>query len=128
MEYDIRIIHMIPALVCVFLGAYIFLSKKGDQLHKFNGRVWAFLMLFVAVTGLFITGGPFEIYAGYGYIHLFSVLTIISVSFAVWAVKKKRYKLHAVSMIATFIGLVFAGIFAVISSGRLLNNVLMGGG
>ena len=115
---------MIPALIAVLLGVVVILRKKGTSSHKKSGWVWVLLMYFVAISSLFIVGGPLEIYNGYGYIHLFSALTIITLTMALWSVRKKRYVFHAFFMVSTYFGLIGAGIAATLMPDRMLHDFI----
>lgn len=126
MQFAIKIVHLVPALTAVLLGAFVLARPKGTADHKRYGRIWVALMYFVAATGLFIVGGPLEIYNGYGLIHLFSLLTIASLSVALWAIKTRRVTVHAISMTSTFIGLIGAGVAATLMPGRILHSLLFG--
>jgi len=106
-------IHLTPAILVLLLGIYMLFSKKGSQAHALVGRIWSALILWVAVTGLFITGGPLEIYKGYGYTHVLSVVVIIAVPLAIWAIRNKKQSLHKSLMIFCFAGTVIAGLIAV---------------
>jgi uncharacterized membrane protein len=81
------------------------IATKGTPSHKLVGRVWALLMVAVAVSSFWI----FEIRGGAGpsAIHLLSVWTLVSLA------------KHRGFMIGTFIGLEAAGAFA-LAPGRAL--------
>lgn len=126
MQEEIKVIHLFPALVSVLVGGLVLIFKKGTKTHVALGRLWAALMAFVAISGLFILGGPLEIYKGYGYIHLLSVYTLISLTVAIVAIRRQKFKVHAIAMITTYLGLCGAGVFAVLMRDRILNVLVFG--
>jgi len=48
------LIHLAMALFSLWLGAMVLGMRKGTRLHKVAGRLWAGLMLGVAVTGVLV--------------------------------------------------------------------------
>lgn len=114
--------HMVPAIAALPLGAFVLFSRNGDRWHKLAGRVWATLMLMVAVTSLWITGLNG---AWWSPIHLLSLLTIAAIPLAVWRVRRGQVAAHRRAMTAVFIGLLVAGAWAA-TPGRTLGNLLWG--
>jgi uncharacterized membrane protein len=96
---------MVPAAAAVPLGAYVVLSR-GGRWHKPAGRIWAALMIFVAGTSFWITGVNG---ARWSPIHLLSVLTLVSVPYAVWRVRRGQVTHHRRAMLGIFGGLLVAG-------------------
>jgi len=102
-------IHLISALGAFVLGIAQFIGKKGVTTHKIMGWTWVILMLSTAVSSGFIQ----EIRPGhFTFIHLFTVLTLITLPMAVMHARKGRIQAHASAMTGLFIGaLVVAGLF-----------------
>jgi uncharacterized membrane protein len=111
----LHILAVIPSLV---LGAVNLSLKKGTLLHKRIGKIWAVLMLITAMSSLFImpTGSL-------TWLHLFSILVIISVPVAVFAIHKGNTKVHVHCMRGAYLGTVISAFFAIVSPGRLLYGV-----
>ena len=120
MEPSFNIVHLFPAILVFLLGFYMLLSKKGSRPHVLVGRLWSVLILWVAVTGLFITGGPLEIYGGYGYTHVLSVIIIITVPLAIWAIRNKKRKMHRSLMFFSYAGTVLGGLIALLMRTNLI--------
>ena len=80
-------------------------------------------MVLVSLSGLTITGGRFEIYKGYGFIHILSIITLFSIATAIWAIRKRRIKTHASAMIFPFVVSIVAALLALFMPDRLLNQV-----
>jgi uncharacterized membrane protein len=94
---------------------------KGTPLHKALGRAWVGLMLLVALSSFWI----FEIRDGAGpsFIHLLSVWTVISLACAIVFIRRGNVRMHKYFMVGTFLGLLGAGIGALMP-GRLLYQLL----
>ncbi|MEL6874623.1 MAG: DUF2306 domain-containing protein [Pseudomonadota bacterium] len=120
------IIHLATVLPAVPLGAWVLWRKKGDALHKILGRIWGMLMITTAISSFWI-GEPGTGIAGSGlsFIHLFSVLVLVSVPMGVWALRVGDYAGHQRAMQGMYIGLIVAGLFSFIP-GRILGTAVFG--
>lgn len=128
MNYDtLMYTHLFTVLPCVFIGGLLLIIKKGTKIHKGFGRIYMILMLFTAMVTLFMpakVGGTFLNH--FGWIHLFSFLTIWTVPTAYIAIKKDNIKAHKRKMILLYFGaIIIAGAFT-LSPGRYLHNVFFG--
>lgn len=114
------IIHLATVLPALPLGAYLLISRKGGRLHRLLGRFWAGMMVVTAISSFWLrTNGSLSP------IHIFSVITLVSIPLAVVAIRRGDVERHRRAMIATYIGLVVAGAFAFLP-GRLLYTWLGG--
>jgi len=59
-------------------------------------------------------------------VHALSLLTLISVGRAIWAIRQGNIRGHRLAMRGSFIGLVVAGIAAVATPHRVLDVILKG--
>ncbi|GAA0871679.1 hypothetical protein GCM10009117_08250 [Gangjinia marincola] len=120
--------HLITVIPCIFLGAYLLLiSKKGAGIHRLLGKIYLSLMFFTAIITLFIPAqvGP-QFLSHFGWIHLFSVITIQAVPQTIWSLKKGNIKAHQRSMILLYVGaIVIAGGFT-LAPGRYLHELFFG--
>lgn len=128
MNYDtLMFTHLFTILPCVFIGGLLLIIKKGTKIHKQFGRVYMVLMLFTAIVTLFMpakVGGA--LFNHFGWIHLFSFLTIYTVPTAYLAIKKGNVKVHKRKMILLYFGaIIIAGAFT-FSPGRYLHEVFFG--
>lgn len=117
-------IHALAAIAAVILGALVLFRQKGTPLHKLMGRLWVALMLVTATSALFINEirliGPFSP------IHLFSVLTYVSVAQGIWQIRHGNVRAHRATMIGLyFLALGLAGAFTLLP-GRRMSQVLFG--
>jgi uncharacterized membrane protein len=103
--------HAFAASVALPLGAWqLFRPTKGDHQHRLLGRTWVVLMLYVSFTSFWIK----ELNPGeFSYIHILSVVTIITVSLGVLAAVRGDIKSHRGNMTGSWIGLLGAFIGAV---------------
>jgi len=106
-------LHLWTVVPCFFIGTVLLFIKKGTAFHKQTGKVYMLLMLFTAVVTLFMPAdiGP-RLFNHFGWIHLFSILTIYTVPTAYLAVKKGNIKSHKRKMVLLYFGaLIIAGGF-----------------
>ena len=65
------IIHLVAALLALFLGAIVLSRRKGTTSHRLLGWVWVVLMVIICLSSFFIqTIYPF---GWFNFIHLLSV-------------------------------------------------------
>jgi uncharacterized membrane protein len=107
---------VLPALP---LGAYVLLRRKGGRMHRLLGRIWAGLMVTTAISSFWLGEN------GLSFIHLFSVMTLVSVPLAIFWIRRGNVERHRRTMTNVYIGLVVAGIFSFVP-GRLLATWLYG--
>lgn len=128
MNYDFLMYsHLITVVPCVFLGAYVLLAKKGTGIHRFLGKIYMVLMLITALITLFMPAmvGP-QILNHFGWIHLFSFLTIWTVPTAYTAIRKGNVRAHKRKMVLLYFGaILIAGGFT-FAPGRYLNELFFG--
>jgi uncharacterized membrane protein len=120
-------IHLATVVPCVFIGAVLLIIKKGTTIHKKFGRIYMILMLFTAIVTLFMPAKVGSTLLNhFGWIHLFSFLTIWTVPTAYIAIKKGNVKAHKRKMILLYFGaIIIAGAFT-FTPGRYLHEVFFG--
>ena len=118
------LIHLASTLTALGLGILMLVRRKGTVSHKTLGWAWVILMAIAAGSSFFITGlNP----AGFSPIHLLSVITLLALPWAIYAIRRRNVRSHRWTMISIFTGgLVVAGIFTLLP-GRLLGGVVFGG-
>lgn len=100
------VIHLATAIPAVPLGGYLMLSRKGDARHRLLGKIWLAMMSVTAIAAIFIrnvNGGQFS------WIHLFVILTIVSVPRAYFAARRGDIDKHRAIIRGFFLG---AGLLA----------------
>lgn len=122
-DFAVRL-HAFPALLALVLGSLQLALPKGTLPHRVMGWTWVILMTLVAASSFFIhticTLGPFSV------IHLLSVLTLVTLPFAVHNARQHNIAKHARGMKLLFLGaLVIAGAFTLMP-GRIMHDVAFG--
>ena len=115
------VFHLAAAIAAVVLGALLIVGRKGTRTHRWIGRSWVAVMALVSIGSFWIQHA-----GGLSWIHGLSVMTLVLLGLAVWAIRTGRVDLHRRLMTGTLVGLVIAGAFA-FSPGRLLGNLVFGG-
>lgn len=115
-------IHLSAAVAAMALGAYQLARPKGTGSHKQLGWTFVVLMFTVAISSLWIPS-----FLHFSWIHLFTLLTLVSLPLAIWRIRRGDVRAHAGAMKGLYLGgLVIAGIFTLLP-GRLLGNLLFKG-
>lgn len=113
------LIHMSAAFSALALGGVMLVRRKGTLSHKALGRAWAALMLTVAISSLWVPS-----FLHFTWIHLFTLLTLVTLPWVIYKIRTGDVEGHARSMRGLFVGgLVIAGAFTLVP-GRLLGNLL----
>ena len=118
-------LHLVTILPAMLIGTYLMIVRKGSPVHKLLGKGYMGLMLVTALVTLFIPAqlGP-ALFGHFGFIHGLSLLTLITVPQAYFAVKRRDIATHKKNMISLYCGgILLAGFFA-FSPGRLLHTWL----
>ena len=116
-------LHVLGAVVALFVGAVIFLLPKGTGFHKALGWTWVSSMIIVAATSVAMI---VDLRSGINALHVFTAITVISLWAGLTAIRRGDVKRHAGSMIGLYIGgLIIAGAFAFIP-GRTMWAVFFG--
>ena len=125
--YELMYMHLATVLPAFAIGTILLIIKKGTSFHKIGGKIYMALMLVTAIVTLFMPAlvGP-SVLNHFGWIHLFSFLTLYTVPTAYTAIKKGNVKAHKRKMILLYFGaLVIAGGFTLMP-GRYLHEVFFG--
>ncbi len=119
--------HLVTVVPCIFIGAYVLSAKKGTLIHRKLGKVYMILMLFTAIVTLFMPAAVgARLLNHFGWIHLFSFLTLWTVPTAYTAIRKGNLKAHKRKMILLYFGaIVIAGGFT-LAPGRYLHELFFG--
>lgn len=119
--------HIVTVVPCIFLGAYLFIRSKGTPGHRFIGKIYMSLMLITASITLFMPAavGP-QFLGHFGFIHLFSVLTLYSIPTAIIAIKRGNVRKHKIKLTLLYIGaIIIAGGFT-FAPGRYMHELFFG--
>ena len=116
-------LHVAGALAALGLGSAVLFMRKGTRVHRRIGWFWVCAMFFAAITSIWITGirpGQFSP------IHLLSILTLVTLPFAIWARRVGRIGSHRAAMLSLYFSLLAAGAFTLLPS-RLIGRAVFGG-
>ena len=120
-------LHLATVLPAFAIGAFQLIRRKGTPTHKLLGKIYMILML---ATGLITLTMPAEVgprvLNHFGFIHLFSFLTLYNVPAAYLAARRGNIRAHRANMIGLYVGgILIAGSFA-FAPGRMLHEWLFG--
>jgi len=117
-------IHAVAAMAAFVLGAVQLAAPKGTLPYRTIGWTWVVLMLFVAVSSLWIH--DLRVWGPWSPIHLLSIFTLAVLPFAVTHARRHRVVQHRNAMITIFVGaLIIAGVFTFVP-GRIMYAVAFG--
>ena len=119
-------LHILAALLVVALTPVQFLGfPKGSPAHRATGTLWLLAMVTVALTSLTITSRFRLSFAGFGPIHLLSLLTLAS-CFGAWqAARHHEVTRHRLTLIALTLSFFIAGAFTFLP-GRIMHRIVAG--
>jgi len=117
--------HLLTVVPCFIIGTLLLIIKKGTKIHTNFGRIYMVLMLITACITLFMPAKLGTTFLNhFGWIHIFSILTLYTVPTAYIAIKKGDIKTHKRKMILLYFGaLIIAGGFT-LTPGRYLYELL----
>lgn len=117
-------VHLATIIPAVFLGLAVFVMRKGTQWHRRIGYVYLTCMMITGIVTLFMPAfvGA-KLWNHFGFIHLFSLLTIWTVPRAIINARAGRIRAHKGNMIGLYIGaVIIAGVFTFMP-GRYMHSV-----
>jgi uncharacterized membrane protein len=119
-------IHLVTILAALAVTGVLMSGVKGSRLHRVLGWSWAIAMTGTAISAFFIKAGVGPTIMGFGFLHIFALITLISVPRAVLAARRHDVASHA-RVISGFVigGLGIAGLAAFLP-GRLMWAVFFG--
>lgn len=117
-------IHLAATILALALGGFMLIRRKGTISHRTLGWIWAGLMLTAAISSFWVTGLRS---GGFSPIHILSVVVLVSVPAAIYAIRSGRVNAHRRAMqILFFSGLVLPGLLTLLP-GRLLGRLMTEG-
>ena len=116
-------VHAMAALLALVVGLLQLALPKGNSRHRIFGYAWVAIMIVTALTSFWIH--EIDQWNGFSWIHLLSIVVLISLPPAVMAARGGRVQAHRNAMVSLFIGgLVVAGLFTLLP-GRLMSRVFL---
>ena len=114
-------IHLAAVVPAVAIGAAQLFMTKGTRLHRVMGWAWVSAMLVAVISSFWIM--EIRKGAGLSVIHLLSAWTLVSISLAIWYIRRGNARAHKGFMVGTLAGLAGAGLGA-LAPGRFLAKFL----
>ncbi|WP_420430500.1 DUF2306 domain-containing protein [Hyphobacterium sp.] len=121
-------IHFYTVVPAFALGTIQMVLPKGTVLHRWNGYFYMALMMVTATAAAFIPSFMEQgrVLGHFGYIHLFVILTYVTVPLALWNARKGQTRHHRDAMIGLYIGgILIAGGLAFMP-GRIMHEMVFG--
>lgn len=124
MQNFLILFHLITILFAGILFLFPLFLKKGSNLHKIFGIIWCTLMIISSISTFFIhqINKP----NGYSWIHILSIITLVSVSYGFYTIiknKKDNHKYqHFICFVGPYIGLLIAAFFAIFAKHRYIQT------
>ena len=112
--------HLVAALVALPLGGYqLFRPTKGDPQHVLLGRVWAGLMLWVALSSYWVR----DIREGeLSLLHILSTVTLVTVTLGIVHARRGNIAAHKGNMLGSWLGMCGAFVGAVAVPDRVIRT------
>jgi uncharacterized membrane protein len=114
-------LHLAASLLALAGILAVLALPKGAFAHRVFGRAAAACLMIAAISSFWI-----QARGHLSPIHILSVVTLVNVPLAIWAVRRGRVAAHRGAMLANAGGLVIAGLFATFAPGRYVHGILFG--
>jgi uncharacterized membrane protein len=118
-------LHLFAAFWVLIVGSLQIARPKGTNMHKALGKSWMLAMLLVAISSFWIKAS-WDLFMGFGPIHLLSVWVLICVVASVYFARQGKIRRHKGFAVGAFYGSLGAGLAAVAMPGRVLHVFLFG--
>lgn len=126
-RYPLVFFHLVTALAALVLGGVLLARPKGTRSHRALGWAWVLLMGSTALATAFIRDYRLPNLAGFTPIHVFTVLTAVSLPRGIWYIRHGNVDGHRKTMRGLYLGgCVLAGVFT-LAPGRFLARLLWQG-
>ncbi len=121
----VMLAHSGVALVASLLTAWMLMAPKGTRVHRWMGRLWSAMLLFIAVSSFGLRdgyGAAMGLPLGIGPIHVLSAITIFSVTAGIVAIRRGKVNTHISYMVTVCWALLIAGAFTLLP-GRFMQQL-----
>ena len=118
------VVHLVLAVAALVLGPIALNLRKGSRGHRAVGYAWVTLMIGAALSSVFIRDFRLPNLFGYTPIHILTVVTLVGVGAALFAIARRDIVSHRKGMLRTYLGgCIGAGAFALMP-GRYLGDLV----
>lgn len=115
------LLHLSLSLFALTAVLTILVLPKGPAAHRWLGRIAVAALMLSALSSFGV-----QARGHLSWLHVLSVVTLVTLPFAVWAIRQGRVAAHKRVMLINVGGLLVAGLFATLAPGRTLYGVLFG--
>jgi uncharacterized membrane protein len=129
MTYEkLAYLHLGTIAPAFFIGLWLLLVRKGTPLHRGLGRVYVILVMVSVLFSLLMPARVGPSLAGhFGWIHLLSVIALLSLPLAVMAARRGNIVSHRGLMLGVYVGgILIAGMFTLMP-GRMMHSWIFAG-
>ena len=114
------LVHAGAGVSTLLLGGILLARSKGTPAHRLLGWAWVTLMYSVAIGSFWIRSD-----GSLSWIHGLSAGMVVTLSYALWAIKTGRTKSHRVALTSAYIGLCITAAFTLLPY-RMLGQLTFG--
>lgn len=118
-------IHVLTAVISIFLGPFALFRKRRDRLHKVFGYVWVAAMALTALTSLFIF--ELRLIGLFSPIHLLSLVTLAALFKAVHFARHRQIANHRQAMQGLSFWALAITLFFTVAPGRIMSKIFFNG-
>ena len=93
-------LHVVAAFGALLIGTVQLVGVKGTGMHRVLGYAWVLLMLAVAISSFWIN--TIQHWRGFSFIHVLSIVTLITVPLATYAAHRGNIRRHRIAMVSLF--------------------------
>jgi len=112
--------HAGAGLSTLMLGGIVLARRKGTTMHRVLGWVWLALMYSIAIGSFWIRSD-----GGLSWIHGLSAVMIVTITYALWAIKTGRVQAHRTAITWAYISLCVTAVFTLLPY-RLMGQLMFG--
>lgn len=113
--------HIATIIIALIATGVILTMRKGTRIHRYTGWVWAVSMMVTSVITFWIDS--FDLAYGFSPIHIFSVVVLVNVPYAIISIRRGNVEAHKNAMLSVTVGaLGIAGLFTFMP-GRIMWEV-----
>src|SRR5690606_2796460 len=117
-------IHAWSAIFALVVGVVMMLRTKGSSAHRWTGRCWLIAMLTAVLSSLFIH--ELRTWGAWSPIHILSLITLVLLVRAYWAIRRGKVLQHAGLMKSAFYNALLLATFFTFLPGRIMHQVVFG--
>lgn len=111
-------------MLALAFGVFMIVRTKGTPVHRWVGRFWVAVMLVTVLSSFFIH--DLRTWGAWSPIHILSLITLVLLLRAYWAIRQRKVLLHAELMKSAFYNALLLATFFTFLPGRIMHEVIFG--